>query len=390
MKHQLQFFFCLILALCADASYAQFEATQAHSNHPTPPVAYVYVASSKTAIVNHIYAFAAAPDGKLTAISGSPFPADVSSMAVNAEYLFGADPAHVYIHSFSIEPDGGLKPMASISAQKYNSGECGSLGPLFLDRTGATLYDLDFDGNICANNTYQSFRIGKADGALSYLGSDGADAWFDNGLSFVGNNTYAYGAACLFDMYWEIYGFQRHSDGMLTEANISASTPTPKGGDFYCPSLTAADATNHVVISLQPVDGVSFNSDGPEQLAAYTAESSGNLSTTNTRDDMPDTAVGGISDLAISPSGRLLAVSGTAGLQIFHFNGSDPITHYTGLLTTDDVSQIFWDNENHLYAISGSSGKLFVFTVTPANFSQAPGSPHSVNNPTYVSVLPRK
>ena len=29
MKHQLRFFFCLILALCADAAFAQFEATQA-------------------------------------------------------------------------------------------------------------------------------------------------------------------------------------------------------------------------------------------------------------------------------------------------------------------------------------------------------------------------
>jgi WD40 repeat protein len=389
MKHQLRFFFCLILALCADAAFAQFEATKAHSNPGSPAVAYVYVASSKTANVNQIYAFAAAPDGKLTAVSGSPFLGDVSSMAVNREYLFGADPAHVYIHSFSIEPDGGLKPIASISAQKYNSGECGSLGPLFLDRTGRTLYDLDVNGNACANNTYQSFRIGKPDGALDYLGSEGADAWFDYPLSFVGNNTYAYGAVCLYDMYWEIYGFQRHSDGMLTEANISVPTPTAPGEDFYCPSLTAADATNHVVISLQAVDGVTFNPDGRPQLAAYTAESSGNLSTTSTRDNMPDTAVGGISDLAISPSGKLLAVGGTAGLQVFHFNGSDPITHYTGLLTTDDVSQFFWDNDNHLYAISASSGKLYVFTVTPANVTQAPGSPYEVGQPTYVSVLPR-
>jgi hypothetical protein len=389
MKHQLRFFLCLILVLCADASYAQVEATQPHSNSPTPPVAYVYVASSKTANVNQIYAFAAAPDGKLAAVSGSPFPADVSSMAVNRKYLFGADPAHVYIHSFSIEPDGGLKPMESISAQKHNSGECGSLGPLFLDRTGATLYDLDVDGSACANNTYQSFRIGKADGALNYLGSDGEDAWFDYPLSFVGNNIHAYGAVCLYDMYWEIYGFQRHSDGMVTEANISVPIPTAKGEDFYCPSLTAADGTNHVVISLQPLDGASFNPDGPPQLAAYTAESSGNLSTNSTREDMPGTAVGGISDLAISPSGKLLAVGGTAGLQIFHFNGSDPITHYTGLLTTDDVSQFFWDNDNHLYAISKSSGKLFVFTVTPTNFSQAPGSPYEVSQPTYVGVLPK-
>jgi hypothetical protein len=390
MRQQLQFFFCLILALCASPSFAQFEATQAHSDKPTPPVAYIYVASSKTANVNQIYAFAAAKDGKLTGVSGSPFPADVSSMAVNDDYLFGADPAHVFIHSFSIKPDGGLQDVASISAQKYNSGDCGSLGPLFLDRTGATLYDLDVNGNACANNTYQSFRIGKADGALNYLGSEGADAWFDYPLSFVGNNTYAYGAVCLYDMYWEIYGFQRHSDGMLSEANINVPTPTAKGEDFYCPSLTAADATNHVVISLQPVDGVSFNTDGPAQLATYTVESSGNLSTKSTRDDMPDTAVGGITDLAISPSGKLLAVSGTAGLQIFHFNGSDPITHYTGLLTADDVSQIFWDKDNHLYAISQSSGKLLVFAVTPSDFSQAPGSPYHVSQPTYVSVLPRK
>jgi hypothetical protein len=390
MKHPLRFFFCLILALCADAAFAQFEAAQPDSKPSSPAVAYVYVASSKTAKVNQIYAFTAAPDGKLTAVSGSPFHADVSSMAVNGKYLFGADPAHVYIHSFSIEPDGGLKPMESISAQKYNSGECGSLGPLFLDRTGVTLYDLDVNGNACANNTYQSFRIGKGDGALNYLGNDGADAWFNYPLSFVGNNTYAYGAVCLLDMYWEIYGFQRHSDGMLTEANVSVPTPTARGEDFYCPSLTSADASNHVVISLQAIDGVTFNPDGPPQLAAYSAERYGNLTTTSTRDDMPDTAVGVIADLAISPSGKLLAVGGTAGLEVFHFNGSDPITHYTRLLTPDDVSQIFWDNDNHLYAISKSSGKLFVFTVTPAKFSQAPGSPYEVRQPTYVTVLPRK
>ena len=390
MKHQLRFFFCLVLALCADAAFAQPEAAPVDSKPTSPGVAYVYVASRKTADVNHVYAFAAAPDGKLTAVPGSPFPANVASMAVNGEYLFGADPALVDIHTFSIEPDGGLKPMASISAQKFNSGECGNLGPLFLDRTGATLYDLDLYGNGCANNIYQSFRIGKADGALNYLGSDGADAWFDYPLSFVGNNSYAYGAVCLYDMYWEIYGFQRHSDGMLTEANVSVPTPTAKGEDFYCPSLTAADATNHVVISLQAVDGASFNPDGPPPLAAYTAESSGNLSTTNTREDMPGTVVGGIRDLAISPSGKLLAVGGTAGLQVFHFNGSDPITHYTGLLTADNISQFFWDNDNHLYAISQTSDKLLVFTVTPANFSQAPGSPYPVKNPTNVSVLPRE
>jgi hypothetical protein len=35
----------------------------------------------------------------------------------------------------------------------------------------------------------------------------------------------------------------------------------------------------------------------------------------------------------MSPSGKLLAVAGTTGLQVFHFNGSNPIKPYTGLLT---------------------------------------------------------
>jgi hypothetical protein len=387
MTRRLQLFLCLMTTLYTAAAFAQSSTPDSTGS---APVAYVYVAASKNADANEIYAFAAASNGKLTEVKGSPFAGNVSNMAVNGEYLFGTDREQVYIHSFTVEPDGALKEIASLSAQKYNSGDCGGLGPLFLDQTGATLYDLDFDGNACANNIYQSFRIDKGKGELDYLGSDGADAWFNNRLSFIGNNTYAYGAVCLYDMYWEIYGFQRHSDGMLTEANISAPTPTAKADDFYCPNLTAADAANHVVISLQPLDGETFNPAGPAQLATYTAESSGNLSTKSTRDDMPETAVGPVTDIAVSPSGKLLAVGGRAGLQIFHFNGSDPITHYSGLLTKDDISQFFWDNDNHLYAISQSSGKLFVFTATPTSFSQSPGSPYSIRQPMNLTVMSHK
>ena len=75
-------------------------------------------------------------------------------------------------------------------------------------------------------------------------------------------------------------------------------------------------------------------------------------------------------DLKMSPSGKLLAVGGSdgrgeGGLQIFHFNGAQPITRYTGLLTNAEIDQFYWDNADHLYAISSHPGKLFVFTVTP-------------------------
>jgi WD40 repeat protein len=393
LTRYLHLFVCLVATLCMEGAFAQALPTQTYqsvqNSTSSSPVAYVYVSGQKTAGVNEIYAFAAASSGKLTRVSGSPFPGNIASMAVNGKYLFGSSDEQTDISSFSIAPDGALKQAASIDGRKYNGYDCGGPGPLFLDHTGATLYDLDFLGNICANNTYQSFRIEKTAGELDYLGSDGEDPWFNVPLSFIGNNTYAYGAVCLNDMYWEIYGFKRHSDGMLIQANVSAPTPTPKEGDFYCPNLTATDSTNHVAISLQAVDGETFNPDGPPQLATYTAEDSGNLETKSTRENMPETAVENVTDVGVSPSGKLLAVGGTAGLQIFHFNGSDPVTPYTERLTKDEVDQFFWDNDNHLYAISQSGGKLFVFTITPTQFSQAAGSPYSISNPQDIIVLPK-
>lgn len=383
---------CLIATLFAEAAFAQVASPQAYPTiqvaSSRSPVAYVYVGSNPSGGAIEIEAFAAASDGKLTPVTGSPFQGDVESMAVNGQYLFGVGTNGVDIESFSIATDGALQQVASINAQQFNGGTCGGPGPLFLDHTGGTLYDLDFDGNTCSNNTYQSFSIDNATGELNYLGSDGASTWFYIPLSFIGNNVFAYGAVCLSDMYWQIYGFQRNSDGMLTYANITAPPPTPKKGDFYCPFLATADATNHVAMSLQAV-GAGFNPDGLPQLATFTADSSGNLTTKSTHANMPRTVVKNITDICMSPSGKLLAVGGTAGLQVFHFNGSEPITRYTGLLTKDQIDQFFWDNDNHLYAISRSAGKLFVFSITPKSAIQAPGSPYAITSPQDIIVLPK-
>jgi hypothetical protein len=127
---------------------------------------------------------------------------------------------------------------------------------------------------------------------------------------------------------------------------------------------------------------------GSAQLAVYTSDGSGNLTTTSTASNMPKTSVTSVTDTWMSPSGKLLAVAGTGGLQVFHFNGGSPITPYTGLLTKDEIDQMFWDNNNHLYALSLSAGKLFVFTLTPTSHSQAPGSPYTITNPWNIIVLP--
>jgi hypothetical protein len=90
----------------------------------------------------------------------------------------------------------------------------------------------------------------------------------------------------------------------------------------------------------------------------------------------------------MSRNGRLLAVSGMGGLQVFFFNGASPITHDTGLLTTDPINSIFWDHNHHLYALSNSTGKLYVFTVVGSTVTAAPGSPHIISSPAGLIVQP--
>ena len=101
--------------------------------------------------------------------------------------------------------------------------------------------------------------------------------------------------------------------------------------------------------------------------------------------------------LLISPSDKFLAVADSGGLQIFHFNGANPVTTFTDVLTTDNISQIAWDKKDHLYAITGNSqttptggiknaNKLYVFTVTGTSVTQVPGSPYTIVFPTGLAV----
>jgi hypothetical protein len=140
---------------------------------------------------------------------------------------------------------------------------------------------------------------------------------------------------------------------------------------------------------LQPISDTTLGVTGPSQLATYTVGSSGMLSTSSTRTNMPAVVVGNVNYLKMAPSGKLLAVAGSAGLQVFHFNGASPITKFTGQLTKTPINQCFWDNANHLYAISDSAGKLFVFTVTTTSASQALGSPYSIGSPRNIIVQPK-
>jgi hypothetical protein len=107
---------------------------------------------------------------------------------------------------------------------------------------------------------------------------------------------------------------------------------------------------------------------------------------------MPTSDFRSIYDMKMAPSGRLLAVAGQEGLQVFYFNGAAPITHDTSLLTTDPINEMFWDNDNHLCAITGvfnsNVDRLHAFTVTLTGYREAPGSPCTINGPQYIIVQP--
>jgi hypothetical protein len=98
------------------------------------------------------------------------------------------------------------------------------------------------------------------------------------------------------------------------------------------------------------------------QLASYTIGSQGDLTSTNTPEDMP--AVGWVTGMALSPSGTVLAVSVSTGVQFFHFNGAEPLTPFTGIIGSSGyITSMAWSGFE-LYAVNGASGKVHVYTVT--------------------------
>jgi hypothetical protein len=381
------------------------------------PVAYVYVSNTPAGQTqNQIMAFAADADGQLFPVPGSPFNDNVLEMAVNGVYLMGTDfpvPAPFgspYVDSYRIESDGSLTMTSQTSLIDFGSGCVHGAGNLLFDHTGQWLYVPEDNYCTLTSNPYAdlaSFSVDKSTGDLTYLGDvgDGTND-YPEWVSVIGNNNYAYssviddtGAALANCTYGQITGFARSNNGLLNYIPgfkpPSQPTPPPGVSGGYDPAPpSAADSNNHIVFPELPCFGQNL----PVQLATYTADASGNLTTNDTYATMPATSVipasEPIGDAEISPSGTVLAVAGWQGLEIFHFNGANPITPYQVLLQGHYISQVAWDNNNHLYAISGSrigvdTNELYVFTVTDTSASPAPGSPYTIQSPAGLAVQPK-
>ncbi len=375
---------CIAAAFLIQTSFGQ-ENAAVTTAATALPVAYVYL-SNYTSIVG----YAAASNGRLTPVTGSPFKGGAISLASSGSYVFAVDGNGENINSFFVAANGVLKKVSAISATSFNNS-CSKPGEnlivsLFLDHTASTLYDLEFNAHTCSSLAYQYFSINKTNGALTYHGVTNPNVNFTDPLNFSSNNTFAYDTTNDTNQAF-FFEFRRSSNGDLTgPANINPPMPNPGTGKFFLPFSAAADPLNSMAVSLQAYSSSTKQPVGSPVMATYSGTNTGNLTTTSTVANMPTVAVGAVLGLNMSPSGKLIAIAGTKGLQVYHFNGSGPITKFTGLLTTDEIDQLAWDNSGHLYAASYPSGKLHVFWVTTTGAGQAPGSPYAISNPQGIAI----
>jgi hypothetical protein len=401
---------CLTAALCTQASLPQFTTTaNVEPSSTKAPVAYVYVSTSKGTDL-----YDAASNGKLTLVSGSPFPTSGYMVGSNGKYFITAGTNDIY--SYKIASNGAIEGRVSeLDTQSFSGGKCGATAGAVLDHSGHEVYvslkgaPADDGNELC--DALQSSSISSS-GTLTFKGDvlvdeDEKISGSDTLPVLLGNNAFAYSLEGVTDSCEQTINiFAREGSGALELAGgQNVNYPAgPSGGYFYYPlfpshvsgfvgsvwpSIITDDPTDHLAIALYAMKDAPCGPTKTPQLASFTANSKGQLTTTNTSEDMPSIAGSGINVMRLSPAGNLLAVATGTGVQIFHFNGSKPITRFTGVIGTSGyVSDLQWDKSNHLYAINGATGKLHVYTITTSTAVEATGSPYAAGG-TRLAVVPK-
>jgi hypothetical protein len=379
------FSFCLLAALCTQATFAE------------TPVAYVYVQTAKGVNV-----YNSSTTGTLTLVSGSPFQTTGLMIGSNGTQLITLGTDNVY--SYKVASNGAIGAEVShVDTRSYAGSQCGTTAGAVLDHNGQNIYvflkgTVSGDGtNLC--DALQTWSISPSSSELTFKGNFIVD---QNNKStgdytlpvFLGNDTFAYDSYIIPDACeLSLNPIARESSGLLQPANDQyLNNPTAAPGYYYYvaaathttstspwPSLITDDPTDHIAVAMYAENNAPCGTPGPLQLASFTADKNGSLATSSTYKNMPSVAGGSINVMRGSPAGNLLAVATGTGVQIFHFNGANPITAFTGVIGTSGfISDLQWDKSNHLYAINGSSGKVHVYTVTTTSAVEASGSPYLI------------
>ena len=382
------------------ASAASAETIQSHIYIQTPQGVDVYTLSSTN---------------KLNLVSGSPFKTVGLGAGTNGKYWISVGTNILHVYSINQSTGGIGSQVSQIDTSLYAGAECGTTGETTLDHTGLFFYvahnnmPINADSNHCL--ALQTFKLNSANGQFTFMGD--LYKYTDNHTganrdpSVTASEALAFGAA---DMGWDSYGvlgYSRNlSTGDLTQVSTISSFPSTgptDGGVGWAPIGVTPDNSSHLAVVLASVVDPPYPGYEDPALASYTFTSSGIATTTNVK-AVPLSVAPTV--LNMSPSGKVLAVGGgvnpnglplnfsigSTGFQLFHFNGGAPITAFSSVLTKTAIDYVHWDSNNHVYALSATSGKLYIWTATTSSITPVPGSPFTIKstkgtNPYYATAL---
>ena len=329
-----------------------------------------------------IYAYESSSAGKLTPIKGSPFT-QVSGSPVggNGSYFLSLGPAFLY--SYKVSSTGAIGDQVSeIDTQSYSDAQCGSAFAAKLDHTGQYVYVLlngSNDNDRIGCDALQTYEISKT-GALTFKGATNLGNTYPGVPTIAGNDIFSYTLTLSPSTCQPVLqALQRESTGVIQPIVVEHNAPTPEPNvwDGYLLSgYLTNDPTDHMAMALRPTVGEACQA-GKYQLASYTVGSQGDLTSTNTWENMP-TLAGQINAFLMSLAGKYLAVATGPGVQVFHFNGASPITPLSGMVgTSGSIIHLGWDLWNHLYAWNVSN-KLHIYAVTSSGVKEVSGSPYVI------------
>ncbi|HEV2132729.1 MAG TPA: hypothetical protein VGR47_00565 [Terracidiphilus sp.] len=367
---------------------------------PSAPVANVYVQIS-----NGVNVYNTASNGRLTLVAGSPFKITGQMAGAMANHLVSLDDENIYV--YSLASNGAVEgQVGETSIQDFSGSQCGTVSFSAFDRTGQDLYvgvsgaQNQNLGTQCI--AIQSFKISSA-GTPSYLGTtipynDSTNAMnvYYYQLVMSGGNQYAYAVVAGLSGTCdepEILAFQRESSGALELAGTqSVQYPEPPSGGWqYFPYAISVDSNNHLAVNLSPEQNAPCGTNGSPQLGSFSINNNGSIASTNTYQNMPTaapTSGAGVEMGPLAPSNAVLPAALGNNLQLFHFNGSSPITSMTGQIPVKGLMSVLqWDTSSHLYGLNISTKMLRVFTVTSNGLVEDPGSPMAINGAQSLFVV---
>jgi hypothetical protein len=386
---------------------------------PTPPTTggaqFLYVASGDepTQPQPNLNGYIIAADGSLTPASCSPMTkAGVFSLVGYGSRLFTSDGDSISVYSVD---HSGCLTLKTVTNEDLNTdlngclSNCFRAGPyaLFLDPKSQNLYSWNYEGVNASQ--FVTYDVESSTGAVSRSGEtfSGYPAYPAGMLAFSGDGNYAVsGTGPSYDSVTGIYVYQRLSDGTLKNLG-DAPPPTGEFGEFF-PSGAAADADNHFIVAGlgNCGSGRACFDTGSWQLAVYTMDTAGTMTTQSTGQNMlvppsisPDLELIGY---AFSPDGRYFAIGATTGIDVYSWNStSATLTYLASILSEQPCTSIgqycrvfhnfTWDRYGHVIATLGDwvdpNAEIQVYRVAASGISVAPGSPYPLPSANMLTVV---